>query len=112
MQELGVAPKRMLPKIPNSHLMVSPRDVKEVRKCVQPKSNILDETHEKFCQLLNKYKVSFSISSEDISHTELITLDIDTGLSRPVSQRPYTLPLKHHYWVKKEIEQLECAGVI
>ena len=29
-----------------------------------------------------------------------------------MSQRPYTLPLKHHDWVKKEIEQLECAGVI
>ena len=32
--------------------------------------------------------------------------------SWPISQRPYTLPLKHHNWVKKEIEQLECAGVI
>ena len=39
-------------------------------------------------------------------------MDIDTGMSQPVSQRPYTLPLKHHNWVKKEIEQLECAGVI
>ena len=29
-----------------------------------------------------------------------------------MSQRPYTLLLKHHDWVKKEIEQLECAGVI
>ena len=39
-------------------------------------------------------------------------MDIDTGISQPVSQRPYTLPLKHHDWVKKEIEQLECAGII
>ena len=39
-------------------------------------------------------------------------MDIDTGLSQPVSQRPYTLLLKHHDWVKKEIEQMECAGVI
>ena len=22
------------------------------------------------------------------------------------------IPLKHHDWVKKEIEQLECAGII
>ena len=29
-----------------------------------------------------------------------------------MSQRPFTLPLKHHDWVKKEIEQLEHAGVI
>ena len=65
-----------------------------------------------FYQLLNKYQAAFSTSSEDIGHTKLITMDIDTGLSQPVSQRPYTLLLKHHDWVKKEIEQLECAGVI
>ena len=29
-----------------------------------------------------------------------------------MAQRPYTLSLKHHDWVKKEIEQLECAGII
>ena len=30
----------------------------------------------------------------------------------PVSSRPYTLPLKHYEWVQREIESLECAGVI
>ena len=39
-------------------------------------------------------------------------MDIDTGDSPPVSSRPYTLALKHHQWVKNEIETLECAGVI
>ena len=39
-------------------------------------------------------------------------MDIDIGLSQPVSERPYTFPLKHHDWVKKEIDQLEHAGVI
>ena len=39
-------------------------------------------------------------------------MDIDTGDSPPVSQRPYSLPLKHHEWVKSEIETLEDAGVI
>ena len=39
-------------------------------------------------------------------------MDIDTGISKPMSQRPYTLPLKPHEWVKKEIKQLECAGII
>ena len=102
----------MLPKAPDSDFLVSPGDVKEVRRCVLPESDISNETHESFCQLLNKYQVAFSTSSEDISHTELITMDIDTGLNRPVSQRPYTLLLKHHDWVKKEIEQLEYAGVI
>ena len=40
-------------------------------------------------------------------------MDIDTGDSPPVSsRRPYTLPLKHYEWVQREIESLECAGVI
>ena len=39
-------------------------------------------------------------------------MDIDTGLSPPKSQRPYTLPFNHYDWIKKEIEQLEHAGVI
>ena len=29
-----------------------------------------------------------------------------------MAQNPYTLPLKHHEWVRKEIETLEKAGVI
>ena len=39
-------------------------------------------------------------------------MDVDTGDSPTVSSRPYTLPLKHYEWVQKEIESLECAGVI
>ena len=39
-------------------------------------------------------------------------MDIDTGDSPPVSSRHYTLPLKHYEWVQREIESLECAGVI
>ena len=39
-------------------------------------------------------------------------MDIDTGDSPPVSHRSYTLPLKHHKWVKSEIETLEITGVI
>ena len=105
-------PTKLLPKAPKSNFLVSPGDIKEVRRCMLPESDITDETHESFCQLLDKYQAAFFTSSEDIGHTELITMDIDTGLSWPVSQRPYTLPLKHHNWVKKEIEQLERAGVI
>ena len=39
-------------------------------------------------------------------------MDVDTRDSPPVSSRPYTLPLKHYEWVQKEIESLECVGVI
>ena len=39
-------------------------------------------------------------------------MDIDTGDSPPVCQRPYNLPLKHREWVQKELETLEKAGMI
>ena len=39
-------------------------------------------------------------------------MEIDTRDSLPVAQSPYTLPLKHYEWVRKEIETLEKAGVI
>ena len=74
-------PTKLLPIAPDSDFLVSPGDIKEVRRCVLPESNITNETHESFCQLLDKYQAAFSTSSEDINHTELITMDIDTGLS-------------------------------
>ena len=42
----------------------------------------------------------------------LIEMEIVTGDSPLISQRPYTLPLKHTTWVQKELEILEIAGVI
>ena len=39
-------------------------------------------------------------------------MEIDTGDSPPINQRPYTLPLKHATWVQKDLEILEKAGVI
>ena len=47
-----------------------------------------------------------------MAKTLLVEMDIDTGDSPPIACRPYTLPLKHHDWVKKEIEILDQAGII
>ena len=44
--------------------------------------------------------------------TPLLKMDIPTGDSPPVSQKPYTLALKHVQWLREEIETLEKAGVI
>ena len=37
---------------------------------------------------------------------------IDTGTSDPISQKPYPITMKHHEWVKEEIEKLLTAKVI
>ena len=39
-------------------------------------------------------------------------MDIDTGDSPLIASKPYTLSLKHYYWVQKEITTLERAGII
>ena len=49
--------------------------------------------------------------SADIGQTPIVMMDIDTGDSPPISQRPYNLPLKHADWVQKELDTLEKAGV-
>ena len=48
----------------------------------------------------------FSLNNEGIGHTQLVTMDIDTGGSPPVC------PLKHYSWVQQQIETLESAGVM
>ena len=42
----------------------------------------------------------------------LLEVEIDTGNNLPITQKPYTLPLKHTEWVQRELEILEKAGVI
>ena len=42
----------------------------------------------------------------------LLEVEIDTGDSLPITQKPYTLPLKHTTWVQRELEILEKASVI
>ena len=39
-------------------------------------------------------------------------MTIDTGTADPVSQKPYPIAMKHHEWVKDEIEKLLTAKVI
>ena len=39
-------------------------------------------------------------------------MSIYTGNNCPVAKRPYTLALKHHDWVKAEIDKLLEADVI
>ena len=42
----------------------------------------------------------------------LLEVEINTDDSLPITQKPYTLPLKHTEWVQRELEILEKAGVI
>ena len=75
-------------------------------------ADISDEQQNAFKALCSECKDIFSVDSSDIRKTPLIEIEIDTGDSPPITQKPYTLPLKHAEWVQKELEILEKAGVI
>ena len=92
--------------------ITSPADVDTHRKVKLQDLEVLDHYKKEFEELCEKYKDIFSKDSSDIGKTPLITMEIETGDSPPVCQRPYNLPLKHVDWVQKELDTLEKAGVI
>ena len=92
--------------------ITSPADVDTHRKVKLQDAEVLDKYKEEFEKLCEEYNDIFLRDSSDIGETPLITMEIETGDSPPVFQRPYNLPLKHIDWVQKEIDTLEKAGVI
>ena len=94
-------------KIIDSDLVYSPAQVTEHCHVELKDHNAPEKTRQEFQELKTKYLEVFSLNNEDIGHTQLVTMDIDTGDSPPVCQKPYTLPLKHYNWVQQEIETLE-----
>ena len=95
-----------------SDFLTSPGDIYPNRRVELEDAVISEETKECFTQLCSEYNDVFSKNNQDIGKTTLIEMEIDTGDSLPVAQSPYTLPLKHYEWVRKEIETFEKAGVI
>ena len=63
-------------------------------------------------QLLIRNSDCFAEDECQLGTMPLITMSIDTGDHPPVAKRPYTLALKHHDWVKAEIDKLLEAVVI
>ena len=62
--------------------------------------------------LLWEYESQFAKDETLIGTTPLTSMTIDTGTSKPISQKPYPIAMKHYQWVKDEIEKLLAAKVI
>ena len=92
---------------PDTAFICSPADVPCPCKVQLQDKDITTDIRQKFKELSEEYGEAFSKNNEDISRTKLVKMD-----SPPVSSRLCTLPLKHYEWVQREIESLECAGVI
>ena len=92
--------------------ITSPADIDVHRKVELQDAEVSEEHQNAFKELCNEFKDIFSVDSSDIRKTPLVEMEIDTGDSPPITQKPYTLPLKHAKWVQKELEILEKSGVI
>ena len=95
-----------------TNFIKSPAEVDTHRKVELEDKEITEETREKFKNLCNRYDDIISKGSGNIGKTLLVEMDIETGDSPPIASRPYTLPLKHYDWVRKEIDTLDRAGII
>ena len=90
----------------------SPADIEVHRKVELQDVDITETQRHAFKDLCKEFKDIFSTDSSDIGKTPLIEVEINTGDSLPITQKPYTLPLKYATWVQRELEILEKAGVI
>ena len=90
----------------------SSADVDPREPIVLKDAEVPPEAQKSFEKLCDELADIFSKDSSDLGKTPLLKMDIPTGDSPPVSQKPYTLALKHVQWVREEIEMLEKAGVI
>ena len=75
--------------------ITSPAQVESQRRVKLQDAYVSEQDKNNFRNLCKEYADIFSKSSEDIGHTPLVTMDIETGDSPPICQRPYSLPLKH-----------------
>ena len=92
--------------------ITSPADIEVHRKIELQDVDITEVQQNAFKELYTEFNDTFSVDSGDIGKRPLLEVEIDTGDSMPITQKPYTLPLKHTEWVQRELEILEKAGVI
>ena len=73
----------------------------------------VDSSHRSLIEpFLLRNKSAFAFSDLDLDTTDLGVADIDTGDHRPISLRPYRIPLAQREVVSKTIDDLLEAGII
>ena len=92
--------------------ITSPADIEVHRKVELQGTDITEAQQNAFKDLCVEFNDIFSTDSSDIRKTPLLEVEIDTGDNLPITQKPYTLPLKHTTWVQRELEIMEKASVI
>ena len=81
--------------------ITSPADIEVHRKVELQNADITEAQRNAFKDLCMEFKDILSTDSSDIRKTPLLEVEINTGDSLLITQKPYTLPLKHTTWVQR-----------
>ena len=85
----------VLLKIDEKKCITSPADIAVDREVNLQEAEVTKEQQEAFKKLCDGYRDIFSVGSGYIGKTQLLEMEIDTGDSPPITQKHYTLLLKH-----------------
>ena len=77
-----------------------------------PHHKLRPSTKIKLNALLKEYALQFAKDERSIGTTLLKEMTTGTGISSPVSQKPYPIAMKNYQRVKEEIEKLLTVKVI
>ena len=80
--------------------ITSPANIDVHPKVELQDTDISDKHQKAFKELCKEFKDIFLVDSSDIGKTPLVEMEIDTRDSPAITQKPYTLPLKHAKWVQ------------
>ena len=99
-------------QIKDSKIVTSPTEVNYHRKVTLKGADIDTNTKGKLEAMCKDYDDMFSKHSTDIDKTDLVQMSLQPKYNiRPLNQKPFTLSLRHHAWLRKELTDLEKAGM-
>ena len=87
-------------------------------ECVQPDTfmpplyTLPGDVRKSLNLLLETFRSQFTQDETSIRTTHLTKMQIETGDSEPVLQRPHPIAMKHYDWVRSEINKLLDTQVI
>ena len=81
-------------KIVNSDLVYSPAQVTEHWQVELKDQAVPEAMRQEFKKLKEDFPEVFSLNNQDIGHTQLVTMHVDTGDLPPICQKPVYIAIK------------------
>ena len=94
-------------------MMTSPTKVNYHKKVTLKDADIDINTKGQLEAMCKDYEDIFSKHMTDIGKTNLVQMSLQPKNNiKPLNQKPYTLALGHHAWLRQELTDLHKLGII